>query len=145
MDVTNRHGSQRHPETSSTPTTPVVTERHHQKKPQPLRKLRRKTDFALNESLIDPDMLKTQAPRTLKANSTCKFWRFTLKQARELHLLTERHFTVWLDLTQDLNIQLTKLKKSLGNTFNIYEMPLDYIDLRISGQNGEKVIYKLSE
>jgi len=30
-------------------------------------------------------------------------------------------------------------------TINIYDAPIEYIDLRISGQNGEKVIYKLSE
>src|SRR3989344_3220614 len=65
-----------------------------------------------------------------------------LKRARELHLLTERNFTVWIDLTQDLPIQLAKLKKALTE-LNIYEANLEYIDLRISGQNGEKVIYKL--
>ena len=65
-----------------------------------------------------------------------------LKQARELHLLTERNFSVWIDLTQDLAIQLAKLKKALTE-LNIYEAALEYIDLRISGQNGEKVIYKL--
>ena len=65
-----------------------------------------------------------------------------LKQARELHLLTERNFSVWIDLTQDLAIQLAKLKKALTE-LNIYEAALEYIDLRITGQNGEKVIYKL--
>ncbi len=65
-----------------------------------------------------------------------------LKQARELHLLTERNFSVWIDLTQDIAIQLAKLKKALTE-LNIYEASLEYIDLRISGQNGEKVIYKL--
>ena len=65
-----------------------------------------------------------------------------LRRARELHLLTERYFYVWLDLSQDLDKQLLKLKKAL-NELNIYEADLDYIDLRISGQNGEKVIYKL--
>ncbi|OGJ43711.1 hypothetical protein A3J23_01165 [Candidatus Peregrinibacteria bacterium RIFCSPLOWO2_02_FULL_48_14] len=65
-----------------------------------------------------------------------------LKRARELHLLTERNFAVWIDLTQDLPIQLAKLKKALAE-LNIYEANLEYIDLRISGQNGEKVIYKL--
>jgi hypothetical protein len=63
-----------------------------------------------------------------------------LKQAREIHLLTERNFFVWLDFAQDIEKQLLKLKKSLS-AINIYEADLDYIDLRISGQNGEKVIY----
>ncbi|MEK7146286.1 MAG: FtsQ-type POTRA domain-containing protein [Patescibacteria group bacterium] len=67
-----------------------------------------------------------------------------LKRARELHLLTERNFSVWLDLTQNMEEQLSKLKKSMGG-LNIYEANLEYIDLRISGQNGEKIIYKLYE
>ncbi|MFT7184253.1 MAG: hypothetical protein ACI9QC_000591 [Oceanicoccus sp.] len=66
-----------------------------------------------------------------------------LKRARELHLYTERYFFVWIDLTQEVEIQLNKLKKAMTE-LNIYEAPLVYIDLRISGQNGEKVIYKLS-
>ncbi len=67
-----------------------------------------------------------------------------LKRARELHLFTERYFFVWIDLTQNVDEQLTKLKKSITEV-NFYEADLDYIDLRISGQTGEKVIYKLSE
>lgn len=67
-----------------------------------------------------------------------------LKRARELHLFTERYFFVWIDLSQDIDTQLTKLKKSITEV-NFYEAKLEYIDLRISGQNGEKVIYKLSE
>jgi len=67
-----------------------------------------------------------------------------LKRAREVHLYTERYFFVWIDLTQEVEQQLNKLKKSMTE-LNIYEAPLLYIDLRISGQNGEKVIYKLSE
>ncbi len=66
-----------------------------------------------------------------------------LKRARELHLYTERYFYVWIDLGQDVSVQLAKLKKALTE-LNIYEAPLEYIDLRVSGQNGEKVIYKLS-
>ncbi len=65
-----------------------------------------------------------------------------LKCAREVHLLTERNFSVWVDLTQPIENQLSKLKKALTE-INIYEDPLLYIDLRISGQSGEKVIYKL--
>lgn len=65
-----------------------------------------------------------------------------LKQAREVHLYTERFFYVWIDLTEDTETQFLKLKKALS-VLNIYEASLEYIDLRISGQNGEKVIYKL--
>lgn len=65
-----------------------------------------------------------------------------LRRAREVHLYTERYFFVWIDLTQEVETQLNKLKKAMAE-LNIYEDPLIYIDLRISGQNGEKVIYKL--
>ncbi len=132
------------PETPSTPTAPVVTE---EAAAPPEESTARKTDFALNESLIDADMLKTllQTTKDFEGKFNMQVLEIHyLKQARELHLLTERYFTIWIDLTQDTNIQLAKLKKSLS-TLNIYESNLDYVDLRISGQNGEKVIYKLKD
>lgn len=67
-----------------------------------------------------------------------------LKRARELHFLTEMDFYVWLDMTQDLELQMSKMKKALTK-LNIYESKISYIDLRISGHDGEKVIYKLKE
>jgi hypothetical protein len=63
-----------------------------------------------------------------------------LEISREAHLWTERNFYVWLDIYSDLDEQLNKLKKSLPR-LNIYEEPLRYIDLRISGINGEKIIF----
>ncbi|MDP2625165.1 MAG: cell division protein FtsQ/DivIB [Candidatus Peregrinibacteria bacterium] len=60
---------------------------------------------------------------------------------REVHLWTEREFYVWLDLTADLDEQLNKLKKALPQ-LNIYEEELEYIDLRIPGITGEKIIFK---
>lgn len=60
---------------------------------------------------------------------------------REAHLYTERKFYVWLDLMMDLDEQLDKLKNALPR-LNIYEEPLNYIDLRISGVSGEKIIFK---
>lgn len=60
---------------------------------------------------------------------------------REVHLWTERNFYVWLDITVDLDEQLNKLKKGLPR-LNIYEENLEYIDLRIGGINGEKIIFK---
>jgi hypothetical protein len=135
--------------TSSTGGTPVdssSTESSAQtptEEPAPFTSSR----FELNEELIPKEtlelLLDTSKDFTGKFNMQILEIHY-LKQARELHLLTERHFTVWIDLTQDINIQLTKLKKSL-TTLNIYEANLDYIDLRISGQNGEKVIYRLNE
>lgn len=106
-----------------------------------------KPDYTLNQELIDKTtldtLLQTAKDFTGKFNMQIVEIHY-LKQARELHLLTERHFSVWLDLTEDINLQLTKLKKSL-TSLNIYEANLNYIDLRISGQNGEKVIYRLNE
>lgn len=67
-----------------------------------------------------------------------------LRRAKELHFFTELRFSIWIDMTQDIDIQLAKMKKALTK-LNIYETPIDYIDLRISGQNGEKVIYRLKE
>ncbi|MBU0667873.1 FtsQ-type POTRA domain-containing protein [Patescibacteria group bacterium] len=63
------------------------------------------------------------------------------KQEREVHLQTEKYFTVMIDLEKDLNRQIEKLKKALPK-LDIYNEPLVYIDLRISGTNTEKVIYK---
>jgi len=60
---------------------------------------------------------------------------------REVHLKTEKLFWVWLDLTRPLLGQVDKLKKALPK-LDIYKTPLQYIDLRISGPNAEKVIYK---
>ncbi len=106
-----------------------------------------KPSWALNEELIEQDILKTLLSTIEDFEGRFNMQVKTIyyrKQARELHLYTERDFYVWIDLTQDTSLQLTKLKKALS-VLNIYEAPLDYIDLRISGQNGEKVIYKLIE
>ena len=60
---------------------------------------------------------------------------------REVHLRTEKYFEIWIDMTKELNLQMEKLKKVLGK-IDIYSTPLEYIDLRISGTDNEKVIYK---
>lgn len=63
------------------------------------------------------------------------------KVERELHLKTEKNFTVWIDLTQDIEKQLLKLKRALTK-LDIYNQPLEYIDLRIPGDENEKIIFK---
>ncbi|MBT4917435.1 hypothetical protein HN709_04355 [Candidatus Peregrinibacteria bacterium] len=63
------------------------------------------------------------------------------KVARELHLITENDFTIWLDIQQPAEEQLKKLKKALVK-LDIYNEPFEYIDLRIAGGNGDKIIYK---
>ena len=63
---------------------------------------------------------------------------------REVHLQTEKNFIILIDMGKDLTQQLEKLKKALPK-LNIYNTPLEYIDLRISGTDNEKVIYKLKK
>jgi len=60
---------------------------------------------------------------------------------REVHLQTEKYFTVMIDMQKNLNRQIDKLKKALSK-LDIYNTPLQYIDLRISGTDTEKVIFK---
>ncbi len=61
--------------------------------------------------------------------------------AREVHLLTEKDFYLWLDIQRPSEEQFKKLKKALVQ-LDIYNEPLQYIDLRIAGRNGDKIIYK---
>lgn len=63
--------------------------------------------------------------------------------ARELHLLTERDFEIWLDIQVSSQEQLKKLKKALVK-IDIYKENFAYIDLRIAGGSGDKIIYKRS-
>ncbi len=61
--------------------------------------------------------------------------------ARELHILTERNFYIWLDIQKPAEEQFKKLKKALVK-LDIYKENLEYIDLRIAGGSGNKIIYK---
>lgn len=61
--------------------------------------------------------------------------------AREIHLLTEKKFYIWLDIQRPFEQQFKKLKKALVK-LDIYKDPFEYIDLRIAGNNGDKIIYK---
>lgn len=61
--------------------------------------------------------------------------------ARELHILTERQFYIWLDIQKPAEEQFKKLKKALVK-LDIYKENLEYIDLRIAGGSGNKIIYK---
>lgn len=60
---------------------------------------------------------------------------------REVYLRTEKFFYIWLDIQKPYEDQLQKLKKALVK-IDIYNQPLQYIDLRITGESGEKIIYK---
>ena len=61
--------------------------------------------------------------------------------ARELHLLTERDFYIWLDIQRSYEEQFKKLKKAIVK-LDIFKENLQYIDLRIAGGSGDKIIYK---
>ncbi|MBL4694277.1 FtsQ-type POTRA domain-containing protein [Candidatus Gracilibacteria bacterium] len=63
------------------------------------------------------------------------------KTARELHLRTEKDFVIWIDTQQSYDAQFKKLKKALIK-LDIYSEALEYIDLRIAGGSGDKIIYK---
>ncbi len=63
------------------------------------------------------------------------------KREREVHLKTERDFTIWLDTDLTIQEQFAKLKQAIPK-LNIYTESLDYIDLRISRVNAERVIFK---
>lgn len=60
---------------------------------------------------------------------------------KEVHLLTEKNFYIWLDMQIPSEEQFRKLKKALAK-LDIYKENLNYIDLRIAGGNGDKIIYK---
>lgn len=100
--------------------------------------------YSVRTTAVDPDKLNY----ILEAISGFQE-KFTLKilnaeyyvREREIHLQTEKNFMVWIDMQKNLNGQLDKLKKTLSK-LNIYNTPLEYIDLRISGTDNEKVIYK---
>jgi len=61
--------------------------------------------------------------------------------AREVHLKTEKYFVIWLDIQNPFENQFKKLKKALVK-LDIFNEPLEYIDLRITGESGDKIIYK---
>lgn len=61
--------------------------------------------------------------------------------AREVHLLTEREFKIWLDIQHSFESQLRKLKKAAVR-LDVHKENLEYIDLRIAGGSGDKIIYK---
>ena len=64
-----------------------------------------------------------------------------LDKAREVHLTTERNFSIWLDIEVPFKDQLNKLKNAIPK-IDIYEDNLEYIDLRIQSAQGQKIIFK---
>ncbi|MBP9770912.1 FtsQ-type POTRA domain-containing protein [Candidatus Gracilibacteria bacterium] len=61
--------------------------------------------------------------------------------AREVRFYTEKGFHIWLDIQKPFEDQFKKLKKAIVK-LDIYKENLEYIDLRIAGSSGDKIIYK---
>jgi len=105
------------------------------------------TDEALNknETIIKPDKLIYILESTNQFQDQFGMQITNIeyiKIARELHITTERDFTIWLDIQEPYQEQFKKLKKSLKK-LDIYTLDIEYIDLRIAANNGDRIIYKL--
>ena len=102
------------------------------------------TAFNLGETILTTDDLKF----ILNAKNYFEE-RFDLKvtdiryipRAKEIRLTTEREFEIWIDMTFDYREQINKLRNAVPK-INVYEGPLEYVDLRIRSAEGQKIIYK---
>jgi hypothetical protein len=98
----------------------------------------------LNNSIINKSNLSylLEAKESFESKFEMKITEVIYKPTpREVHLLTEKEFYIWLDIQNPYEEQLKKLKKILVK-LDIYTEQLEYIDLRIAGNNGDKIIYK---
>lgn len=97
-----------------------------------------------NQTYLDPDLLSKMSGAALLFDELLNLpvaeVRY-LATAREIHIKAERGFVVWLDLEKEIRPQLQKLKDAVAK-LNIYEEDFIYIDLRISGATGDRIIYK---
>ncbi len=121
-----------------------VTRKDIQNPNLPYIKMSSEKALKLQEQAIEPDKLEyaLNSSKAFEEKFGIKVFDTSyLKEAREIHLHTEKYFTVWLDMTQSYDKQFSKLKRALIN-LDIYNTPLSYIDLRISGGTGDKVIIK---
>lgn len=103
------------------------------------------SNLKVNEEIIDRESLEKilEAKNDFEDKFNLEIQRtYYLKPAKEVHLLTELGSYIWIDMTQEIDIQLAKLKKALTK-LDIYDANIEYVDLRISGHDGEKVIYKM--
>jgi cell division septal protein FtsQ len=108
--------------------------------------IRIQTDEPLNTKniIIEPSKLTyiLDAKKYFEDKFGMKILEIVYKPvAREIHLYTEKKFSIWLDIQRPFDQQLKKLKKALVK-LNIYQDSFEYIDLRIAGNNGDKIIYK---
>lgn len=100
--------------------------------------------FQNNKTALKPEQLNYAllAHQYFEDNFDLQITDLTyLVKAREIHIYTSNQQTIWLDTQQSYEEQLDKLKAALPK-LNIYETPLQYIDLRIKSATGQKIIYK---
>ncbi len=105
--------------------------------------IKSETTFQPLSQIIPPNRLKyiLEAANEFNKNYNMRIIDSEyLPTAREVHLRTEKNFAVWLDMEKPWEAQLNKLKRTLTK-LNIYQTQLQYIDLRISSVNGDKVYY----
>jgi len=110
----------------------------------PYVKIATKEPFKPNSFIISKDKIDyiTGAANYFETKFKMKILESEYKiYARELRLKTEKYFTIMLDAQKPYEEQFLKLKKALVK-LDIYNTPLEYIDLRIYSGSGEKIIFK---
>lgn len=125
-------------------TIGLIVEQNNENPELPYIKIKTSEALSINDTPIPEDKLDyiLQATKLFQEKFGMKVIDSEyLFIEREVHLRTEKYFEIWIDMTKELNLQMEKLKKVLGK-IDIYSTPLEYIDLRISGTDNEKVIYK---
>jgi hypothetical protein len=122
----------------------IVIEKDNSNPELPTIEVESTKSFNLYEKTISQENLEyaLNAQKEFEENFGLKINRAILKlRERELHLLTEKQFVIWLDMEKKSSLQFAKLKHALPK-IDIYETELSYIDLRIFGAENDRVIYK---
>jgi len=124
--------------------TGVITEVDRYKPDLPLIKIYTEKNYQLGDQVISQEKINyiLASIELFKSKFDMEISGTTyLPTAREVHLTTDRGFKVWLDMTQDYEKQLQKLKNAIPK-IDIYSQQFQYIDLRIESANGDKIIFK---
>ena len=120
-----------------------VAKQQHKDPTLPTFKIISEEPLNLNSQIIDPELLAQilETAQNYEDRFGMKIIETQyLKIPREIHLITEKEFEIWLDAQKSIDEQFKKLKKALVK-LDIWETPLEYIDLRIFSSNGGKIIY----
>lgn len=122
----------------------LVVEKNNVNPDLPTIKIQTPKSAALLQKIIEPQQLQYIQELTSEFENFfgLKITEIHFKQTeRQINLTTEKNFVVWLDIQKDYQQQLKKLKKAMSK-LDLYNTPLEYIDLRISGVENEKVIFR---